>query len=143
MPEKIDEIIAWLHRFEQCVQKIDYNTALAMFVQDGVFFGSVSERMITVEKLCEQQWKKVWPNITGFCFDYKNQFNYFSLSQDMACVMIPWSSTGYNPDGSSYSRPGRMTACFMYDLDRTCWFATHTHFSLTPGTPSVTQKPST
>ena len=96
--------------------------------------------MITVEKLCTHQWKKVWPNISDFCFDYKNL--YFSASEDMACVMIPWNSIGYNPDKSSFPRPGRMTACFIYNQKKASWLATHTHFSLTPGTPSISQEPS-
>ena len=55
---------------------------------------------------------------------------------DAAWAAVPWSSTGYHENGEAFDRPGRATATYVRENGK--WLATHTHFSLKPGTPPHT-----
>jgi len=51
----------------------------------------------------------------------------------MATVIVPWTSTGYHPDGSAFARPGRATMVFSGDGNN--WLCVHSHMSLNRGVP--------
>jgi len=48
----------------------------------------------------------------------------------MAARPAPWDSLGVRPDGTTFSRPGRLTIAFEKRDGR--GLARHTHFSLSP-----------
>jgi hypothetical protein len=49
---------------------------------------------------------------------------------------VIFRSTGLHQDGSRFSRPGRATVTLMRTTLDAPWLGTHTHVSLTPGTPA-------
>jgi ketosteroid isomerase-like protein len=53
----------------------------------------------------------------------------------MATVIVPWTSTGYHPDGKPFPRPGRATLVFSNTADG--WLCMHSHMSLNRGVPQV------
>jgi hypothetical protein len=53
----------------------------------------------------------------------------------MAMGALMFRSTGRHPDGTPFKRDGRSTATLMRTSVDAPWIGTHTHFSLTPGTP--------
>ena len=56
-----------------------------------------------------------------------------SADGSMATVLAPWTSTGYQPDGTAFDRPGRATMVFSKSEDG--WLCTHSHMSLNRGVP--------
>ncbi len=52
------------------------------------------------------------------------------LRRDRAWVAAPGDSLGVRPDGTTFSRPGRLTIAFEKRDGR--WLARHTHCSLSP-----------
>jgi len=133
MSPETEEIFAWLDAFEKCVNSQDFEKAKPLFHPDTYCFGSYSKVMTSWEELCQQQWQKVWPNITDFRFDRKNLHCLISDDHQMACVMAPWASTGYDKNGKSFERPGRVTIILMKDKKTHTWLAHHSHYSLFPG----------
>ena len=58
------------------------------------------------------------------------------IAEDRAWAAVPWTSTGFDENGTAFDRPGRATVTFRRDGAR--WLGVHTHFSLKPGTPPRT-----
>lgn len=138
MKNSSPEILGWLKTFEQCVQDENYLAARALFHPDCYCFGSKAKRTFSLEDLIENQWKKIWPNIQDFCFDFELLQYRVSESEDLATVVCPWHSVGFHADGRSYPRDGRVTLIFLKDPTHRRWLAYHTHYSLNPGTPTKT-----
>ena len=135
------EIKQWLTDFTDCVQKLDFERGKTMFSVSSWCFGSYAEILNSLDDLVENQWKQIWPNITDFAFNLDKLHCQFSQDYHMACVMAPWVSTGYRLDGMTYNRPGRVTIILIKEPGQNTWLAHHTHYSLNPGTPRLTQKP--
>lgn len=127
------ELVDWLRRFERCVREVDYDTARPLFLDSVNCFGSVTHHMRTRRDLIEQQWKRVWPNIDDFTFDEDALDVQLSDDGEMACLILPWASTGYR-DGRPFSRRGRVTLLLRRDPAGGAWRAYHSHYSLTPPT---------
>lgn len=136
----VEEIKAWLENFAKCVQSKDFEKGKTLFSPSCWCFGSYAEVLNNLDDLVENQWKQIWPNITDFHFDLNKLHCQFSQDQRMACIMAPWYSTGYRPDGMIYARPGRVTIVLLKDPVHNSWLAHHTHYSLNPGTPLVTKR---
>ena len=138
MDTQIDGIKKWLKKFAHCVRSLDFDGGREMFFQDAVCFGSKAEVLIGLDDLIERQWKAIWPNITDFTFQMDQFRCECNNTADVACVIVPWISTGYHQDGTPFPRPGRMTALLLRDRDKDTWLAKHTHFSLNPAIPNQT-----
>ena len=126
-----DELAAWFTTLERCVRAVDYETARGIFAPDVVSFGTRAEMVSGLDALQAQQWSGVWPFIADFTFDLAQL--HAGASGDLAWAAVPWTSTGFHEDGTEFPRPGRATVTFARRDGR--WLATHTHFSLHPGTP--------
>ena len=126
-----NELAAWFTTLERCVRAVDYETARGIFAQDVVSFGTRAETVSGLDALQAQQWSGVWPAIAGFTFDLAQL--HAGTAGDLAWAAVPWTSTGFHEDGTECPRPGRATVTFARRDGR--WLATHTHFSLHPGTP--------
>jgi len=124
--------------FALCVRTLDYEGGRKMFFQDVVCFGSKANILIGLDDLIEKQWKAVWPNITDFHFQMDQLRCEGNNTSELACVIVPWISTGYHQDGTPFPRPGRMTALLLHDRDNDIWLARHTHYSLYSGSPPQT-----
>lgn len=127
-------IAGWFIALQRCVRAVDYEAALPLFDDDVVSFGTHAQLVRGLGALRANQWQNVWPNIEGFHFDL-NQLH-GAAADGVAWAAAPWTSTGFGPDGAPFPRPGRATIGFA--LRDTGWVATHSHFSLDPGTPPRT-----
>lgn len=143
MDTYLDEIRKWLTKFALHVRNKDFAAGRKMFYEDIYCFGSRAEILNGLDDLIERQWKMIWPNITEFNF-LTDQFHCeFSPDKNFACVLAPWTSTGYHRDGTSFPRLGRVTILLIRDEAQGAWLAKHTHYSLYPGTPNQTFGPKT
>ena len=122
---------AWFETLQRCVRSVDYETARGIFAPDVVSFGTRAAIVSGLDALQAEQWSGVWPHITDFTFDRTSL--HVAGDGESVWAAVVWTSTGYHEDGTPFERPGRATVTFARRDGR--WVATHTHFSLKPGTP--------
>ncbi len=122
-------IVGWFETMQESVRTIDYNRAKPIFSPEVVGFGTFQSMVVGLETLATEQWGNVWPKIKDFTF--KLEQLHFDGEGKVAWAACPWDSLGFNADGTSYYRPGRVTVGFRQQEDGR-WLATHTHFSLYP-----------
>jgi ketosteroid isomerase-like protein len=125
------EVRAWFDTLQRCVRAVDYATARDTFDPDVVSFGTRAAVVHGLDILQAEQWSGVWPMIADFAFDL-DQIE-AGGTDDIVWAVVTWTSTGFHEDGTPFPRPGRATVTFARRNGRL--LATHTHFSLTPGTP--------
>ena len=58
----------WFELWESYVQNKDFETAKNLFHDEVVTFGTWMDVVQGLEKLCNHQWKNIWPTITNFEF---------------------------------------------------------------------------
>jgi len=124
-------IRVWFEMLQRCVRAVDYPAARDIFAPDVVAFGTRAEIVRGLDALQTQQWSGVWPLIADFTFVLDQL--YVQQEGALAWAAVPWTSTGFQEDGRAFDRPGRATVTFAHRKHG--WLATHTHFSLNPGTP--------
>lgn len=122
----IETVRAWLTEMQDCVRKVDFERCRAIFAPEVAAFGSLGERLVGLEDLESNQWRRVWPRIAGFTFDLDRLD--WGGSGDVLWLACPWTSEGRRDDGTSFVRPGRITAVLERRAGR--WVAVHTHHSL-------------
>ena len=127
----------WLTGFAACVRRQDFDRAREFFRLDAYCFGSYASACEDRETLIEQQWRKIWPNITDFGFELSELRYQISADGLLASAMVPWHSVGYGSDGVAFQRDGRVTLVLTRADQRQPWQAFHTHYSLVPGTPQT------
>ena len=125
--------VGWLERFSGYVREVDYAAARPLFHQDILAFGTHRDIISGVGAWQSTQWDNVWPKTSGFRFDTDSARVLVSADNTMATVVVPWSSTGYHADGSTFDRPGR--ASMIFNKDDGAWLCTHSHMSLNRGVP--------
>ena len=127
----------WFALLSRYCASVDYESTRAIFAPDILSFGTRAEIVSGLDALQENQWEGIWPNIKDFKVDLDSVHS--SGDERHAWGVATWTSTGFDEDGKSYFRPGRATVT----LERRygVWLATHTHFSLNPGTPPRTFGP--
>jgi ketosteroid isomerase-like protein len=121
----------WFRALERCVRAVDYDGARPIFAEEVASFGTRAEIVTGLDNLQARQWSGVWPYIEDFTFLLDQIHG--AVSGDIAWAAVPWTSTGFDERGAPFPRPGRATTAFARRDGR--WLATHTHFSLDPGTP--------
>ena len=119
---------AWLAEMEACVRAEDYARCRAIFAPEVVAFGSRGARLIGLEALERDQWRRVWGTIRGFTFLTDELA--WGAAGDLIWLACPWTSEGVGPDGLPTERPGRITA--VLERREARWVAVHTHHSLRP-----------
>ena len=129
-----DELRRWFEQFERYVRSRDFAGGRTMFADDVVAFGTRADVVRGLDTLEANQWQPTWPAIADFAFRLDQL--HVDGDGDVAWAVIPWTSTGFHPDGTPFARPGRATLTFARRGGR--WLATHSHFSLNPGTPPTT-----
>ena len=122
---------SWLAEMQDCVQKVDFERCRAIFAPDVAAFGSLGERLVGLERLENDQWRRVWPRIDGFTFDL-DQLDWGG-TDSVLWLACPWTSEGRRDDGAPFVRPGRITAVLEMRDER--WVAVHTHHSLSERAP--------
>ena len=134
MPDHLEPLRDWFRTWGACVAAVDFEAARPSFSSDVVGFGTHATFVSGLAALEAEQWRQIWPNITGFEFIVAELVG--AVNGETAWAAVPWTSTGYREDGSSFHRPGRATVTFRRASGN--WLGTHTHFSLSPGTPPRT-----
>ncbi len=125
--------IDWLDVFAGYVREVDYASARPLFHPDVLAFGTHRDVIPGLDAWIATQWDNVWPKTSDFRFDLDATRILASADGMMACLVAPWTSTGYHPDGSRFDRPGRATMIFHKTGGK--WLCTHSHMSLNRGVP--------
>lgn len=125
--------IEWLDTFAGYVRDVDYASARRLFHPDILAFGTHRDVISGLEAWIATQWDHVWPKTSDFRFDVDAARILLSADGNMATLIVPWTSTGYYPDGSPFDRPGRATMVFNRGAEG--WLCTHSHMSLNRGVP--------
>lgn len=128
-----DFFIRWLDTFAAYVREVDYASARPLFHPEVLAFGTHRDVIPGLEAWIATQWDNVWPRTSGFRFDLGAARVLVAADRSMACVVVPWTSTGYRADGETFERPGRATMTFHKSGDE--WLCTHSHMSLNRGVP--------
>jgi len=129
-------IADWFVRWGELVGNVDFKRVREIFVEDAVAFGSKVEMVTSREALEQEQWRPIWPTMADYRYDLSTLEVIVSPDRLMAMGAAIFHSTGFHKDGKRFDRPGRVTATLMRTAVGAPWFATHTHVSLKPGTPS-------
>ena len=124
----------WLSRFAVCVREVDYVAAKPFWHPDIIIFGTHQELVRGLTAWTETQWDNVWPRTADFAFDLANTAVLASPDGGMAIAITPWTSTGFQVDGSRFERPGRATITLARQPDGR-WIGVHSHMSLERGVP--------
>lgn len=136
MPHPADPAIRdWFTTWDDCVRARDYERARVLFHPDVIGFGTHMRIVSGLGHLEQHQWRNVWGTIADFRFLVDELQTGVSGDGLQAWAVVPWISTGFHEDGSSFDRPGRATIIFTRDTIDASWLAIHTHISLAPGTP--------
>ena len=125
----------WLETFSSYVREVDYASAKPLFHPDVLAFGTHNDVIPGLQAWVDTQWNNVWPKTTDFRFTMAQVRVLASADGTMATLLAPWTSTGYNPDGTKFDRPGRATMVFNKFPDG--WLCTHSHMSLNRGVPQT------
>ena len=125
--------IDWLESFSGYVREDDYAAARPLFHPDVLAFGTHRDVIPGLAAWQATQWDNVWPITSDFRFDVTAARVLVSADNTMATVVVPWTSTGYHPDGATFDRPGRAT--MVFGKQNGTWLCTHSHMSLNRGVP--------
>jgi ketosteroid isomerase-like protein len=134
-PETKAWFIAWLERFSAHVRAVDYASARPLFHPEILAFGTHQDVLPSLEAWIDTQWDNVWPRTDNFRFTIAETHVLASADRSLAVVVAPWTSMGFNPDGTAFDRPGRATIVFQ-NLAGT-WLGIHSHLSLNRGVPQT------
>ena len=132
---RTSDLTTWFTTWASLVCERDFESARALFHPAVVGFGTHMRIVRGLESLERQQWRSVWPTIRDFQFLTDEMESGVSRDGLQAWAIVPWTSTGFHKDGSTFDRPGRATVIFVRDTPDDDWRAIHTHISLAPGTP--------
>ena len=95
----------WLETFAGYVREVDYASARPLFHPDVLAFGTHNDVIPGLDQWVTTQWDNVWPKTADFRFVLDQASVLASSDGTMATVIVPWTSTGYHPDGSAVSAP--------------------------------------
>lgn len=129
-------VAEWFVRWGELVANVDVKRVRGMFAEDAFAFGSKVEMARSREILEAEQWRHVWPTMENYRYDLDTLELAVSPDRLMATAAAIFHSTGFHKDGTSFERPGRVTAALFRNAVGAPWYAAHTHVSLKPGTPS-------
>ena len=133
-PDPESAVLQWFTLLGELCAASDYDTAESIFADDVVSFGTRADIVTGLDNLRCNQWEGIWGNIAEFKVATESVQGFGN--QEVAWGVATWTSTGFDEDHKPFHRPGRATVT-LERRDGT-WLATHTHFSLNPGTPSKT-----
>lgn len=142
-PPPADDVVAsvrgWMAGWGGEVASADMAAARHRFAPHVVAFGTFAGMVHGLDALEADQWRNIWPSITGFTFRLDELVVIASTDGRQAVAVVPWDSAGRDADGVPYSRPGRATVVLQRESAEAPWLGVHTHFSLSPGAPIITR----
>jgi ketosteroid isomerase-like protein len=130
---------AWMAAWGAEVASVDMAAARHRFAPHVVGFGTFARMVHGLDALEADQWRNIWPSISGFAFRLDELVVIASADGRQAVAVVPWDSEGREADGDSYARPGRATVVLQRESAQAPWLGVHTHFSLSPGAPIITR----
>lgn len=130
-------VTEWFERLGRYCAAVDYDSTRKIFSTDVVSFGTKADIVAGLDYLQQKQWTVIWPNIQYFKINLESILS--GGDERIAWGAATWTSTGFNEDGTGFSRPGRATT--VLERRDGQWLSVHTHISLNPGTPSRTYGP--
>jgi ketosteroid isomerase-like protein len=136
-PDDLARVKVWFERLSEHVRAVDYEGARPLFADDMIAFGTFENFISGRERVEQAQWRSVWGVTSGFRYRADDIRAIVSGDRLTAIGMAVFDSTGYNPDGTPYARPGRTTAAFSRRAVGEDWVADHTHMSLFRDVPGV------
>ena len=128
----------WVAAWGAEVASVDMATARHRFADHVVAFGTYAEAVHGLDQLEADQWRNIWPTISGFAFRVDELTVIASADATQAVAIVPWDSVGQDQAGSPFQRPGRATIVLQRSPEGDRWIGVHTHFSLAPARPEVT-----
>ena len=129
MPDGDDASLReWLRAWGDCVARADFSAARPLFDPSVTGFGTYAGAVAGLDRLEAEQWRHVWPSISGFRFDADGAQLLVSGDGTLAVIVTTWTSIG--PEGTD--RPGRATIVVRRAGVASPWRGVHTHFSLVP-----------
>jgi len=134
-PATREAILRWLDVFAGHVRAVDYAAARPMWHKDVLAFGTHRDVIQGLEAAIATQWDNVWPRTADFTFDLAATHVLAAEDGTMAVAVAPWTSTGFDPEGQRFDRPGRATMVFQNDAAG--WRCVHSHMSLNRGVPQA------
>jgi len=117
----------WLRGFEAAVRAGDFAAGREFFAADALAFGTWAAAVVGLDRIEQEQWRRVWPRIREFRFEERPVIG---AAADHAWIATGWSSRATGPDGQPFERPGRAT--FVLSRRNGRWLAVHSHVSLLP-----------
>ncbi|MCH8236283.1 MAG: nuclear transport factor 2 family protein [Chloroflexi bacterium] len=129
-----DAVRAWFALLGKFCAAIDYDAAEAIFAPEVVSFGTRADIVTGLDNLRRNQWEGIWGNVADFRVDLESVQAFGD--GEIAWGVATWTSTGFDEVHRPFDRPGRATVTLARRDG--AWLATHTHFSLNPGTPPRT-----
>ena len=130
----MDDVIAWLHKWQALINQGDIDAARPLFADDVVAYGSLINTMEGKSDLVRRQWSAVWPRIKNFTFDLDHIHVFGKDGEQLVVVAVPWHSLGRRADGW-YDRRGRASLVLRRTADG--YVCQHSHFSMEPGIPAI------
>jgi ketosteroid isomerase-like protein len=127
----------WLARWGELVADVNFKAVRLMFAEDAIAFGSKVEMMTSQAQLEAEQWRAVWPSIEDYRYDLSTLQMVMSPDRLMTMAAVMFRSTGLHADGKKFQRNGRATVALMRTAVGAPWICTHSHVSLSPGTPAL------
>lgn len=136
LDEDSRSIADFFERWGTLVGDVDFRRARELYTDDVIAFGSLGKMLTSRDALETEQWRAVWPTLADYRHDLSTLEVIVSPDRLMAMGAVIARSVGIHKDGSHFERPVRVTATLMRETVGAPWFMTHTHVSLTPGTPA-------
>ena len=130
-----NSIKLWFLEWEKFVQNKKYSSALQLFENDVVSFGTWMDVVEGLDQLKINQWENIWPTISRFKFLTETLFIQLSPDKLFANSILTWTSLGYHQDGITFDRSGRATVTLKRSNLNSKWKGIHTHFSSNRGVP--------
>ncbi len=127
--------ISWLDAFSSYVRDVDYASARPLFHPQILAFGTHQDVLPSLQAWIDTQWDNVWPRTADFRFKLAETHVLAAEDGSLAVVIAPWTSTGFQPDGSPFDRPGRAT--MVFHKTGGTWLGVHSHLSLNRGVPQA------
>ena len=59
-------IVEWFSKLGRYCASVDYQSAMAIFAEDVLSFGTKADIVVGIELLQLNQWEGIWPNIQDF-----------------------------------------------------------------------------
>jgi ketosteroid isomerase-like protein len=128
------QLRAWVETFGGHVRRREFDEAAKLFDGEVVSFSSLRDVVVGLPGLIDSQWKQVWPSIERFHFETESLRSFVSPDGWLAVVAVTWNSTGFDPNGQPFDRPGRATLVLGREPPAP-WRGIHAHFSLNRGVP--------